>query len=376
MPLNALQIVDQFKMKSSADRMAEQANQVATQMKMDETFRTLNNRNVLGELMKSNPTDLNAVATDYMGQTGDVDGMFKLQDRASQQEELKRRNSMAALDSHLKGLDWLSKTGTTVTKENYGKWRDQAVSLGIAAAGELPEQYDEKVMDRLTGAANAELKEIKINLPGRRQQQVFTRNGKEVYRSQPYERDAPKTAPETWGPEYEEGGRKFIKSTRGNIKEVGGRGTQSGDMAMLDRLIASGAAKDDAEAFELLRQFKRDPRVGAMSMTKMLVDEQKQSFIQPGDEGYRSPQEIYDEVLARLSAMPETPPPETDYSPAPPSSTKGAPGKPAPSKPAPKRTPLQERRMQERSMEIRARYQSGEIDRAEARRMLEELNRG
>lgn len=369
MPLNALQIVDQFKMKSQADRSAEQANQVATQMKMDEGLRTLKNRNVLGELMKGNPNDLGAVATDYMTQTGDAEGMMRLQDRANQQEDRAYQNSIRALDSHIKGLDWLSKTGTMVTKDNYAQWRNNAVELGVASAADLPEAYDQNLMDRLTGAASKELKEIKINLPGRKQQQIFTRNGKEVYRSDPYERDAPQKPVESWGPVYQENGRTFQRSNRGKIQEVGSRGAQSGDLGLMDRLVGSGIAEDDTQAWQMLQEYKKNPQAGATQIARMEVQAQRDAGVMPGDPEYRSPQQIYADVRRSIGEMTgEGGAAATDYSPAP-AGTK-------PSKPAASSPSLDNPRTLKRAQDIRARYQSGEISRAEARRLLEEAARG
>lgn len=339
MPLNALQIVDQFRMKSQADRRAEQMNEVATQLKMDETMRGVRNRNVLGELAKANPNDPRAVADQYIAQTGDAETGFRLQDRANQADDRREQNELRKVDAHLKGLDWISKTGRMVTKDNYGAWKQSAEQLGITAAGELPDEYDQDIMDRLTGAADAELKEVKINLPGRMQQQIFSRGGKEVYRSEPYERDAPKNAPETWsapfekdgityqqssrgklntvgrpgsepetwGDPYVQDGQTVQRSSRGRIQPVGGRGAQSGDLGIMDRLISSGIAKDDREAWNMLQGYKKNPTAGAQQIARMEVQAQKDAGIMPGDADYRSPAQIYQEVrqqMAEFDGMP------------------------------------------------------------------------
>jgi hypothetical protein len=303
MPLNALQIVDQFKMKSNADRAGEQQAQLANQIRVDETLRTVRNRNVLGDVMKANPQDMGAAADQYLQQTGDGEMAMKLQDRAVAQSERTSKNAMGAMDLQLKGLDWISKTGKTVTKDTYGQWRDSAVQMGIAAAEDLPETFDQGVMDQITGAATAELKEVKINLPGRKQQQIFSRGGKEVYRGEPYEMDAPPAPTESWGETYTENGRTFQRSNRGKVSEVGGRSAQSGDMAIMDRLLQSGIAKDDRDAWDMLQGYKKNPQAGATQIARMEVQAQKDAGIMPGDENYKTPGQIYTDVRRSIAEM-------------------------------------------------------------------------
>jgi len=214
MTTNVLQMVDAFRTDDLNDVQAKRTQQALQQVQAGETMLKLRNQNVLRDVSRGQ-SDLSAVADAYQQQTGDVMGAQALR---SQQ----RQNVMGEWDAHLKALDMLSKSSKMVTSENYGSWRQSMVGMGLAGADDLPDAYDQALIDRLSGAASAELKKLTINNPDGTAVDVFTRGGREVERTKPYPRWQPKEAKdyETWSEPYEEGGRRYQKSTRGKIRTV------------------------------------------------------------------------------------------------------------------------------------------------------------
>lgn len=246
MTTNVLQMVDAFRADDMADVQAKRTQQALQQVQAGETMLKLRNQNVLRDVSRGQ-SDLSAVADAYQQQTGDVMGAQALR---SQQ----RQNVMGEWDAHLKALDMLSKSSKMVTPQNYGSWRQSMVSMGLAGPDDLPEAYDEALIDRLSGAASAELKQFTINQPDGTAVDVFTRGGREVDRTAPYPRWQPKDPKdhETWGAPYEDQGRRYQKSNRGKVRTIDPKDARETEAdtkhrLAIDHLILQGATRGQAQ---------------------------------------------------------------------------------------------------------------------------------
>lgn len=86
-----------------------------------------------------------------------------------------------------------------------------------------------------------------------------------------------------------------------NAKNKAKGSKSSAEIQMMDRLIAGKVAKNDEEAFALMRQAKSDPRKFVFKYVENAVEAQE--FIDPSDENYKSQQMLVDEALEILETI-------------------------------------------------------------------------
>lgn len=243
---SVLDSIDEFEPVDLRDVQAKRTQQALQQVQAGEAMLRVRNQNVLRDVSRGQ-SDLGAVADAYQQQTGDVAGAQALRTQ-------QRQNIMAEWDAHLKGLDMLSKSSKMVTPQNYGSWRQSMVSMGLAGADDLPDAHDQALIDRLSGAASAELKKLTINNPDGTAVDVFTRGGREVERTKPYPRWQPKEAKdyETWAAPYEQDGRRYQKSSRGKIRTVDPKDPRETEAdtkhrLAIEHLMLQGATRGQAQ---------------------------------------------------------------------------------------------------------------------------------
>lgn len=165
MPINALAAAEAFRNKTSlADMQDARDQRRMNALKMADTERAYADQNVLRSLAQQG-MPLDAMASQYQAQTGDIDTALKLRDKQTSNAMSKTSQQKAELEKAIKGAEFIAETGRHVTADNYGAWKKRVEKLGAAAPGDLPDQYDPQAMEMLTLGAEQAWSEIQ-QIPG------------------------------------------------------------------------------------------------------------------------------------------------------------------------------------------------------------------
>jgi hypothetical protein len=97
---------------------------------------------------------------------------------------------------------------------------------------------------------------------------------------------------------YEDTG-EMVRNVHGAIPDVGsgsGKGNPPAVIQIMNHLKDTGVAKDDQEAWQLVQTAKNDPDKFVESYVLEQIKAQDKQFIQPGGEGYKTPDQLVKEA--------------------------------------------------------------------------------
>lgn len=399
MPLNAFQLVDQFKMESMPQRQMRQAQNALQQIQLGEQMRTIENRNALNTIGKQT-ADPAEMAKLYQQQTGDMQGTWALEDRARQQDTQARDDRVAILNENRSKLQYIAESSKMVTEANYGQWREGLIKDGIAGPGDLPEAYDRNTVRTLQGRATDEIKQIEMLLPGGKKKQVTYQDGKVIADSGPVERWQPRQPPKPTETDRKaailrdagfsereiadrlapQGGEQRMTETERKAqilrdagyseKEIAdrlappktGTGANARDIQLSEWLVSEGIAPDADTAWSMVQEGKTNPQATATQLAREAFKSQRDSGVYPESPDYKSVEQWYDHFYSKLSG---------------PGARAPRAGKPteAPAKDAkPPQNNVLKLESNAKAVAIRDRFYRGEITREQARKELEALN--